>query len=95
MKKEVQKKKKKTKIKYMKELNIVKEKIKIFAQKYKHIIIIILPFILIDILTRILGYKIHFYGILRLVPTLFTLSYILLGVGISLLLERKKRKRVL
>ena len=39
MKKEVQKKKKKTKIKYMKELNIVKEKIKIFAQKYKHIII--------------------------------------------------------
>lgn len=92
MKKEVQKKKKKTKIKYMKELNIVKEKIKIFAQKYKHIIIIILPFILIDILTRILGYKIHFYGILRLVPTLFTLSYILLGVGISLLLEKKKGK---
>ena len=76
----------------MKELNIVKEKIKIFAQKYKHIIIIILPFILIDILTRILGYKIHFYGILRLVPTLFTLSYILLGVGISLLLEKKKGK---
>ena len=92
MKKEVQKKKKKTKIKYMKELNIVKEKIKIFAKKYKHIIIIILPFILIDILTRILGYKIHFYGILRLVPTLFTLSYILLGVGISLLLEKKKGK---
>lgn len=92
MKKEVQKKKKKTKIKYMKELNIVKAKIKIFAQKYKHIIIIILPFILIDILTRILGYKIHFYGILRLVPTLFTLSYILLGVGISLLLEKKKGK---
>ena len=52
MKKEVQKKKKKTKIKYMKELNIVKEKIKIFAQKYKHIIIIILPFILIDIFTE-------------------------------------------
>ena len=76
----------------MKELNIVKEKIKIFAQKYKHIIIIILPFILIDILTRILGYKIHFYGILRLVPILFTLSYILLGVGISLLLEKKKGK---
>lgn len=92
MKKEVQKKKKKTKIKYMKELNIVKEKIKIFAKKYKHIIIIILPFILIDILTRILGYKIHFYGILRLVPTLFTLSYILLGIGISLLLEKKKGK---
>ena len=92
MKKEVQTKKKKKKIKYMKELNIVKEKIKNFAQKYKHIIIIILPFILIDILTRILGYKIHFYGILRLVPTLFTLSYILLGVGISLLLEKKKGK---
>ena len=92
MKKEVQKKKKKKKIKYMKELNIVKEKIKIFVKKYKHILIIILPFILIDILTRILGYKIHFYGILRLVPTLFTLSYILLGVGISLLLEKKKGK---
>ena len=58
------------------------------------ILIISLPFILIDIITKILGYKIHFYGIFRLVPCLFTLTYIILMVGISLFLEKKKGKIV-
>ena len=57
-------------------LKIIKNKVKDFILKYYNILIISLPFILIDILTRILGYKIHFYGIGRLVPNLFTISLI-------------------
>lgn len=73
-------------------LKIIKNKVKDFILKYYNILIISLPFILIDILTRILGYKIHFYGIGRLVPNLFTISYIILIIGISLSLEKKKGK---
>ena len=47
-----------------------------------------------DILTKILGNKIHFYGIIRLVPTLFTLLWITFMVGSSLFLEKKKGKIV-
>ncbi len=70
----------------------VKTKIKNFLSKYIYILIISIPFILIDILTRLLGYKIHFYGIMRVVPNLFTLSYIFFGIATSLLLEKKKGK---
>ncbi len=93
MKKEIKRNKKvkeKNKLKINKEE--LKQNIKKFTLKYYYILIISLPFILIDIITRILGHKIHFYGILRLVPILFTLSYITLGVASSLLLEKKKGK---
>lgn len=73
-------------------LKIIKNKVKYFILKYYNILIISLPFILIDILTRILGYKIHFYRIGRLAPNLFTISYIILIIGISLSLEKKKGK---
>lgn len=73
-------------------IKIDKEKIKNFILKYNYLLIVSLPFILIDLLTRILGYKIHFYGIIRLVPVLFTISYIFLGISTSLLLEKKKGK---
>ena len=93
MKKEI-KKNKKVKEKYKFKINKeeLKQNIKKFTLKYYYILIVSLPFILIDIITRILGHKIHFYGILRLVPILFTLSYITLGVASSLLLEKKKGK---
>ena len=84
MKKEVKKNKNKEIIK----------KFKIFFSKYNYILILILPFILMDILTKILGNKIHFYGIIRLVPTLFTLLWITFMVGSSLFLEKKKGKIV-
>ena len=93
MKKEIKRNKKvkeKNKLKINKEE--LKQNIKKFTLKYYYILIVSLPFILIDIITRILGHKIHFYGILRLVPILFTLSYITLGVASSLLLEKKKGK---
>ena len=93
MKKEI-KRNKKVKEKYRLKINTeeLKQNIKKFTLKYYYILIVSLPFILIDIITRILGHKIHFYGILRLVPILFTLSYITLGVASSLLLEKKKGK---
>ena len=93
MKKEI-KRNKKVKEKYKLKINKeeLKQNIKKFTLKYYYILIVSLPFILIDIITRILGHKIHFYGILRLVPILFTLSYIILGVASSLLLEKKKGK---
>ena len=93
MKKEI-KRNKKVKEKYKLKINKeeLKQNIKKFTLKYYYILIVSLPFILIDIITRILGRKIHFYGILRLVPILFTLSYITLGVASSLLLEKKKGK---
>ena len=93
MKKEI-KKNKKVKEKYKFKINKeeLKQNIKKFTLKYYYILLVSLPFILIDIITRILGHKIHFYGILRLVPILFTLSYIILGVASSLLLEKKKGK---
>ena len=93
MKKEIKRNKKvkeKNKLKINKEE--LKQNLKKFTLKYYYILIVSLPFILIDIITRILGHKIHFYGILRLVPILFTLSYIILGVASSLLLEKKKGK---
>lgn len=93
MKKEI-KRNKKVKEKYKFKINKeeLKQNLKKFTLKYYYILIVSLPFILIDIITRILGHKIHFYGILRLVPILFTLSYIILGVASSLLLEKKKGK---
>ena len=51
-----------------------------------------MPFILIDIITRIIGQKINFYGIIRLVPNLFTIIWLFLFIGISLSLEKKKGK---
>ena len=65
-------------------------KIKDFIINNKEIIILSIPFILIDIITKILGYKIHFYGIIRFVPILFTLIWIFLILGISLNLKKGK-----
>ena len=98
VKKEV-KKKQNNKKKSTNIINNIKEKIKVilpiiknFIIKYYYILIVVLPFILIDIITRILGYKIHFYGVTKLVPNLFTIIWIILVIGISLLLKRKKGK---
>lgn len=67
-------------------------KTKEFIIKYYHIIPLAAPFILIDVITRILGYKIHFYSLLQPVPNLFTLIYIMLILGISIFSDKKKGK---
>lgn len=77
-------------INYKKETKKILIKTKNFFKKNYNIILIVIPFILIDLITRILGYKIGFYGILKLVPNLFTIIWIFLIIGISLSIQRKK-----
>ena len=78
MKKEVKNKKKKNK--FLKVINKVKD----FLVKYKREIMLILPFIMMDLFTRILGYKIHFYSVFSIVPNLFTIIWVFLIVGVIL-----------
>lgn len=78
MKKEVKNKKKNNK--FLKVINKVKD----FFIKYRREILLILPFIMMDLFTRILGYKIHFYSVFSIVPNLFTIVWVTLIVGVIL-----------
>ena len=80
------------KIDYKKETKIILNKTKELLRKYYYILLMTLPLSLIDIITRILGKKINFYGIGKLVPNLFTLTWIFLMIGISLSIKNKKGK---
>jgi len=71
--------------------NILKNIVK-YSKKHYYIFLMAIPFILIDIITRIIGQKINFYGIGRFVPNLFTIIWLFLFIGISLSLENKKGK---
>ena len=57
-----------------------------------NILLLTLPFIIIDISTRLFGSAISFYGLFRLTPRLFAVSYIVLFVGISTSLKNKYGK---
>ena len=75
--------------------NIVKDifnKIRKFVSEYKREIFLCVPFILMDLFTRILGYKIHFFGIYRLVPNLFSVLWIFLMLSIVLSVKKKTGK---
>lgn len=100
MKKDVKKKQnkvKKTKIKLiLSKIKLVLSKnlpkIKQYILKNKNIIILALPFILIDIITRILGRKINFFSPYNPIPNLFTITWIFLLLGICINLDKKKGK---
>ena len=94
------KKKQKLKKQYKKIINKIKKNE--YKKKLKQIIellkknyylpLMIIPFYLIDLITRVLGKKINFYGIGKLVPNLFTMTWIFLIIGISLSIKNKKGK---
>ncbi len=63
-----------------------------FLKKYYYLVILALPFFLIDIVTRILGRKINFFGVTNIIPNLFTIIWLFFILGISLFLEKKKGK---
>ena len=84
-KKEVKKRTFKDKLKNI--YNIVK----IFIKKNYYLLLLALPFILIDIFTR---YKVEFYGLLKLVPNLFTLLWISLIISICIFSKKKIGKIV-
>jgi len=93
IKKELNKLKKKVKnTDYNEELKNILHKIKISIKKYYYVLLMFLPLILIDIITRILGKKINFYGIGKLVPNLFSLIWIFMIIGVSLSIKNKKGK---
>lgn len=96
MSKESIKKKKNKNTKKKININIknILNKIIYIIKKYYYVILLALPFILIDLFTRILGYKIHFYGIVKFVPILFTLSWIFFILGVSLFYKKKIGKTI-
>ena len=69
-------------------------KIKEFITKYNYVLILSLPFIAIDIITRIFGLNIDFYKIYKLPPNLFTLSWIILFIGLTLGFKKKIGKKI-
>lgn len=79
---------------YKKKIKELLDKIIYLIKKNYYILIMTIPFLLIDIITRILGKKIKFYGFFRLAPNLFTIIWIFLILGISLSLSKKKGKIV-
>lgn len=73
---------------------IIIDNITTFIYKYKYIVIMALPFIAMDIITRIFGNNINFYKIYRLAPNLFTLSWIILFIGLTLSFKKKVGKKI-
>ena len=52
------------------------------------------PLITMDLITRIFGYNIDFYSIAGISPNLFTFTWIILFIGISLSLKKKIGKKI-
>ena len=65
-----------------------------FLIKTQHIFYMSFPFIAMDLITRIFGYNIDFYKITGISPNLFTLSYIILFIGVTLNLKKKIGKKI-
>ena len=53
-----------------------------------------LPFLAMDIITRIIGYNIDFYDITGVSPNLFTITWIILFVGVTLSFKKKTGKKL-
>ena len=58
------------------------------------IILLCLPFVIIDLSTRLFAHQIEFYPIFSISPRLFSLAYIILFAGIILNIGKKKDKIV-
>ena len=82
-------------MKLFKKLNINKEniieyskliidKIITFIKDYKYIFFLALPFISMDIITRLFGRNINFYKLFSLSPNMFTITWIVLFLGLTL-----------
>lgn len=72
---------KKNIIKYSK---LIIDKIITFIKDYKYIFFLALPFISMDIITRLFGRNINFYKLFSLSPNMFTITWIVLFLGLTL-----------
>ena len=68
-------------IKYSK---LIIDKIITFIKDYKYIFFLALPFISMDIITRLCGRNINFYKLFSLSPNMFTITWIIFFLGLSL-----------
>ena len=86
-------------MKVLKKININKDEIKVklskysrtildFLQKHIYIIYMALPFLAMDIITRIFGKDISFYSFFKLPPNLFTITWIFLFLGLTLTFKK-------
>ena len=66
--------------------------IKKFIIKYKHIILMVLSFFILDFSLRFFTKSINFYSVFALVPNLFTIIWIFLIVGIISSIKSKYSK---
>lgn len=65
-----------------------------FIIKYYYILMLALPFIAIDIITIIFASSIDFYNPIKLPPTMFTISWIILFIGLTLGFKKKIGKQI-
>ena len=77
----------------LKVLNILKF-LTNFIIKYKYIFYMSLPLITMDLITRTFGINIDFYDITGISPNLFTISWTILFLGISLTFKKKIGKKI-
>ena len=75
-------------------IKLLIDKILTFINKYYYIFILTIPFISMDIITRIFGNSINYYKIYRIAPNLFTISWITLFIGLTLSFKKKIGKRI-
>ena len=77
------------------------EKIKNLLKKFWHyfiqknvlcVFIMFMSLTLMDIMTRIIGSKIDFYPLFKIIPRLFSLAYIILILGVSLNIKKRQGK---
>ena len=64
--------------------NLIIDKIITFIEDYKYIFFLALPFISMDIITRLFGRNINFYKLFSLSPNMFTITWIVLFLGLTL-----------
>ena len=74
---------------FIKKINKYWKIVKTFIIKNKVVFLLALPFILIDLITRLMGHNIKFFSVYRLVPNLFTLTWVMLFLGICLSFKDK------
>ena len=72
-----------------KRIKNISDKIISLAKRFKHYIYMAMPFIIMDLITRFYDKKIDFFTLSEPVPTLFTLLYIFLIIGICVNLKDK------
>ena len=65
-----------------------------FLKKNRNIIFMALPFLVMDITIRLLGNKINFYPVYKIIPNLFTLLWTTFFITISLSVRKKLSKLV-